>query len=110
MEDRRAVRGALLRGVSIELVVEDGADGAVGERADLDGARGGRLQTHDAERLGQAQDAETGAEALLGVRAILEDLLAERRGGGADQGGVATDAVDRPVGVTAKRLRPVAST
>ena len=44
MEDRRAVRGALMRGVAIELVIEDGADRAVGERADIDGVRGGGFQ------------------------------------------------------------------
>ena len=37
MDDRRAVRGPLVCGVSIELVLEDGTDRAVGERADLDG-------------------------------------------------------------------------
>jgi len=41
MEDRRTVRGPLVCGVPVELVVEDGTDRAVGERADLDGARGG---------------------------------------------------------------------
>ena len=47
MEDRRAVRDPLVRGVSIELVVEDGADRAVGERADLDGVRCSGFQTRD---------------------------------------------------------------
>jgi hypothetical protein len=41
------------------------------------------------------------------VRTILEDLLAERRGGGADQGGVTQDAVDRPGGVSAMARRHV---
>jgi hypothetical protein len=40
MKDRRAVRWALVCGMPIELVVEDGADRSVGERADLDGAGG----------------------------------------------------------------------
>jgi hypothetical protein len=50
MKDRRAVRGTLVRGVSIELVVEDGTDRSVGKRADLDGARGGGFQPCDTER------------------------------------------------------------
>ena len=78
MEDRHAVRGAPLRGVAIEIVVEDGFDRAVGPRADLEGARGGRLDALGAERLDQPDDAETGAEALLGMRPVLQDQLAQR--------------------------------
>src|SRR5215469_17160847 len=78
MNDRRAVRGPRGCSASIELVVEDGADRAVSERADLDGARGGGLQPRDTERPRQAQDAEAGSEALLGMRSMLEDELAER--------------------------------
>jgi hypothetical protein len=66
MEDRRAVRGTLLRGVSIEFVVEDGTERSVGERADLDGARGGGFQPYDTERPRQPQDAEAGSESLFG--------------------------------------------
>jgi hypothetical protein len=58
MDDRRTVRGMLVCGVSIELVVENGADRAVSERADRDGAHGGGFQTCDPERLRQSQDAE----------------------------------------------------
>jgi hypothetical protein len=68
MDDRRTVRSPLVCGVSIELVVEDGADRAVGERADLDGVRCSGFQTRDAERPRQPQDAEVGSEALLGMR------------------------------------------
>ena len=67
MDDRHTVRGPLLCGVSIELVVEDGADRAIGERADLDGVRCRSFQTCVAERPRQAQDAEAGSEALLGM-------------------------------------------
>jgi len=41
MDYRRTVRGTLVCGVSIELVVEDGTDRSVGERADLEGSRTG---------------------------------------------------------------------
>ena len=100
MEDRRAVRW-LVRGVPIELVVEDGTDRSVGERADVDGARGGGFQTCDTERSRQAQDAKAGSEALFGVRPVLQDELAERCGCWPDEGGVSADAADGPVGVPA---------
>src|SRR5205823_6973830 len=95
MEDRRAVRSTLVRGVSIEFVVEDGTDRSVGERTDLDGTRGGT------ERPRQPQDAEAGSEALLGVRPVLQDKIAERDGCRPDEGGVPADTADSPVGVTA---------
>jgi hypothetical protein len=107
VKDRRAVRGTLLRGVSIELVVEDGTDRSVGERADLDGARGGGFQPYDTERPRQPQDAQAGSEALFGVRPVLQDEIAERRGGRTDEGGVPADAADGPVGVTAMTGRHV---
>src|SRR5262245_11027320 len=86
-EGRRTVRGPLVCGVSIELVVEDGTDRAVGEGADLDGARGGGFQTRDAERARQPQDAEAGSKALLGVGPLLQDEIAEGGGGWTDEGG-----------------------
>jgi hypothetical protein len=78
MDDRRVVRGTGICGASIELVVEDGTNRPVGERADLDGARGGGFQACDAERPRQAQDAEAGSEALLRMRPLLQDQLTER--------------------------------
>src|SRR6478609_8431716 len=101
MDDRRTVRSPLVCGVSIELVVEDGADRAIGERADLDGMRCSGFQTCDAERPRQPQDAEAGSEALLGMGSLLQDEIAERCGCRADEGGVSADAADGPVGVTA---------
>src|SRR5881397_2243287 len=101
MEDRRAVRSTLVRGVSIEFVVEDGTDRSVGERTDLDGTRGGGFQPYDTERPRQPQDAEAGSEALLGVRPVLQDKIAERDGCRPDEGGVPADTADSPVGVTA---------
>ena len=43
MEDRHAVRGALMGGLAIEIVVEDGFDRAVGPGADLERPRRGGL-------------------------------------------------------------------
>src|SRR5689334_5489459 len=101
MDDRRTVRSALVCGVSIELVVEDGTNRSIGECADLDGACRGGLQTCDAERSHQPQDAKTGSEALLGMAALLQDEIAEHRGCWTDERGVPADAADGPVGVPA---------
>jgi transposase len=99
MEDRGRVRWALWRGSPIEFVVEDGFDGAICPGADLDGALGGGLEARRAEGAGEANDAETGAVALLGMGPALEDLLAERRRPRADLPGVLPDPLDRPAGV-----------
>src|SRR5215472_9328516 len=99
MEDRRAVR-RLVRGLPIELVVEDGTHRSVGERTDLDGARGGGFQTCNTERSRQAQDAEARSEALLGMRSALQDQLTERGSCRPDEGSVSADTADGPVGIT----------
>ena len=65
MQDRRSVRGALLRGTPVEVVVEDGFDRTVGARADVDGALRCGFQTPDAIRTGQPNDPQTGAKALF---------------------------------------------
>src|SRR5271169_2801399 len=99
MEDRSRVRRARWRGSPIELVVEDGFDGAVGPGADLDGPFSGGLEARHAKGAGKPDDAETGAVALLGMGPALENLLAERRRRRADLAGVFPDALDRPAGV-----------
>ena len=100
MLDRRSVRAALSRGTPIELVVEDGFDRAIGFRADLDGAFGGGFDPFGAIGAGEANDAETGSKALLGMGPRLQDLLAQRRRRRPDQARVLPDALDRPAGVT----------
>src|SRR6516165_1711312 len=87
------------RRLPIELVVEDGFDGAVGPGADFDGALGGGLETRGAEGAGEADDPQTGAVALLGMRPAFEDLLAERSRGRADLASVFPNALDRPAGI-----------
>src|SRR5260221_2996296 len=79
VEDRDDVGWRWVRGLAIELVVEDRAHRTVGQRADLDGARGRRFEAIGAERPHQAHDAETGTEALFGMRPALQDQLAYRR-------------------------------
>src|SRR3954452_14728884 len=66
-----------IRRQPVELVVEDGFDRAIGQRADLHGARGSRVQAPGRDRTSQPQDAEAGPEALLGVRAPFQDQGAE---------------------------------
>src|SRR5829696_8887111 len=100
MEDRHAVGGALLGGVAIEIVVEDGLDRSVGPGADIESPRRGRLDALGAEGFDQTDDAETRPEALFGVRALLKDQLAQGSAGWSDRGGIALNAVDRPVCVT----------
>ena len=76
MADRGRLRGAVGRWPPIELVVEDGFDGAVGPGADFDGALGGRLDARGAKGADETDDAETSAIPLLGMGPGLQDLLA----------------------------------
>lgn len=48
---------------------------------------------------GKPDDAETGAEALLGVCAFIQDQVAQCRGGTSDDGCILADALDGPAGV-----------
>ncbi|MCA6105541.1 hypothetical protein J6525_45760 [Bradyrhizobium sp. WSM 4400] len=49
--------------------------------------------------LAEPDDAEASAEALLGVRPLIEDQVAQRRGGRPDRGGLLANALDGPAGV-----------
>jgi hypothetical protein len=107
MKDRHAFCSARVDGMPIELVVEDGANRSVSERADLDGAGGGGFQPRDTERASQAENAEAGPEALLGMGPLLENEIAKRRGCWADKGSIPANARDGPVGATAMAGRHV---
>src|SRR4051812_19829544 len=100
MQDRRSVRGALLRGSPVEVVVEDEFDRAISARADVDGALGGGFKALGAIRTGQPDDPQTGAKALFRVRTLFEDQFAQRRSRRADQPGVGADALNRPAGIS----------
>ena len=76
VEDRDALGWLPVYGLAIELVVEDRAHRAVGQRADLDRSRGCRFEAVGAERPHQADNAQAGTEALFGVRPALQDQLA----------------------------------
>ena len=80
MKDRRVIRGALGGRTPIEVVGKDRFDRTVGARADIDRPRGGCVEPLAAVGSGQPDDTETGAEALLGVCALIEDQVAQRRG------------------------------
>src|SRR5258707_5100031 len=67
VKDRYPIGGRPLRSLAIELVVEDRAHRAVGQRADLDRSRGGGFEAIGAEWPHQAHDAEASTEALLRV-------------------------------------------
>ena len=89
--------GATPRGARlIEAVLEDGVDVAVGAGRDTARPGAGRFQPARAVAFGQAQDTQTRAIALLGMRPVGEDGLDERGGLGADRLGPADDARGRP--------------
>src|SRR5207245_10323832 len=75
--DRREgeLRRGRRRGEPVEAVPEDRVDVAVGTRVDRAGAGAGRLEPGRAIALGQPQDAQARAIALLRMRPIREDRL-----------------------------------
>ncbi len=60
MTDRRETGRGRFGRLLIELVVENGFDRAIGQRADVDGAPGGCVQPCRADRAFQLEDAKTG--------------------------------------------------
>src|SRR5215475_3610539 len=97
--DRRAVRGRLFHGLPIELVIEDGADGSIGESIDVDSACGSGFEPITAERALEAQDAEAGPEALFGMRSAFQNEFTQRSRRRSDSARIAADTLDRPIGV-----------
>lgn len=85
-------------GCLIEPVVEDRPCRSIGACIDIERTAAGRFDPFTAEALHQAHDAQAGPEALSGMRAIGQDVLAEQCRTGADGGGFLGDAFDRPVG------------
>ncbi len=110
MFDRRSVHG-LSRRAAIEVVLEDGGDRGIRPGADLQGPLARRFQPFGAMGLGQAQDADTGAEApgscpgqaLFGVRPVAHDDVDQGLGIETYRRGPASDARRCPIGVTAMR-------
>src|ERR1700750_2390100 len=86
--DGRPIRHGLRAIGTIEVVAQDRGDGAVGACTDIDPALTGSLDAIGAVAAHQPEDAEAGAEALLGVRLGDEDHLHQVSGGGTDPGGL----------------------
>ena len=87
--------GRLVQGLLIEAVLEDGLDRAHRVRPQGEGALCGGFEPGVGVGLGQAQDAEAGAVALLGVAPGVEDLGDEGGGGGTDGLGPSREALGR---------------
>ena len=67
----------------------------------------GGLHPFDPVALDEPHDADAGADALLGVRALAQDDLDQRRGLGADLAGLPRDPLRRPIGVALVARRHV---
>jgi hypothetical protein len=80
---------------AIEAGLQDRADRGVGAGADLERAPARRLEPVGIMGAGQPQDAEAGAEALLGVAALAQDRGDQRLGTGADRRRLAADLLRR---------------
>jgi hypothetical protein len=78
------VWAALGGGLAIEVVDEDGFDRAGGPCADLQRPQAGRLDPFPAIGFDQPDDAQAGAEALLGMTAVLQDQIAQHGRGRTD--------------------------
>src|SRR5215831_302674 len=106
VNDRGPLRG-FLGPFAIELGVEDGFDGAEGAGADGERALTGRLHPLASKASHEVYDATAGAEALLGMSLLAQDDLDECRGIRPDLGGLALDALGRPVGIAPVARRHV---
>src|SRR4051794_11470764 len=97
--DGRHIRHGLRAISTIKVVAQDRDDGAVGACADIDPTLARSLDTLSAIAAHQAENAETGAEALLGVRLGSEDQRHQLRGGGTDPSGLASQPGGCPVSI-----------
>src|SRR6266851_5094711 len=87
----------------IEAVVQDGHDALVGAGAEVERAGAGPLEARGRVALLQAHEAEAGAVALLGVRALLHDRLHEGGGGWPDGRAPGDEPRGRPLEMGAMR-------
>ena len=93
--------GALGRDVgAIEVALQDRDDGGVGARADVDAPVAGCFNPVAVVALDQVDDADRGAEPLLGVRLGGHDGCDHSCSGRADGGGVPLEALHVPVSET----------
>src|SRR5215468_7530293 len=89
--------------LAVQPLVEDRADRAVGTGADLEPAPTSGLEPIVAVVSREPEDAEAGAEALLGMRPAAQDDLDQGGGVGADGSGLTQHALMGPAGMTAVR-------
>src|SRR5712691_755191 len=94
-------------GEPVEPVLQDRVDMAIGAGLDGAGAGTGGLEPLRAVALGEAQDAEARAIALLGMRTIRENRLHQRGGLRADGAGPVDETRGGPLEVALVRLRHV---
>ena len=95
------------RRLAISVGLQDRIDRAVGSRADLQRPTAGGLHPLGPVALDEPHDADAGAEALLGVRALAQDDLDQCRGLGADLTGLPRNPLQRPIGVALVARRHV---
>ena len=88
-------------------VLQDRVDRAVRARADIERAGASGFELLAAIGLGESQDVDTGAEALLGVRALAQDDLDQCRGVAADLAGLPPQALRRPISIAPVARRHV---
>ena len=88
-------------------MLQDRLDRSVGTDADVETAIAGRFEPIGTVLPRQAQDAETGTVALLGVRPALQDQGGELGGARADCRRLTTDPLDRPLGIAPMGTRHV---
>src|SRR5271156_2649308 len=101
------VVGRLVEKSAIKTIFEDRTDRGDGTCLDEDGALAGCIDARIAIALGQRQNAEAGAEALLGMRPVSHDSLEEGRGGGTDPLAGRDQSSRRPLAVAAMCARHV---
>ena len=105
--DRQLVGHGFGAKCAVQAVLQDRLHRAVGAGADVHAALAGGLQPLGPVAADQAQDPQTGAEPLLGMRLGGQDPLDQRDGGRADRLGLAQQPAGRPFGVAAVRARHV---
>ncbi len=87
----------------MQVVFQDGPDGAVGVPTDRKRAQAGGHQCFPTIGLGQLEDAEAGTEALLGVGPFAQDHLDQSCCAGPDLGRRSPEPLGRPVGIATVR-------
>src|SRR5215467_15130124 len=80
-------------------VLQNGGDRGVGSRAKHQRASAGRIDALGTIAFDQAQDADAGAETLLGVRPRAQNDIDEHGGVGTDRLGLMADALMGPVAI-----------